>query len=61
MFKKLYRKGGFVYIDSSGHHNIGEVDKNYFIVKEIAEKNGEIKKEDAVKAYYISKGFNYTL
>ena len=43
MFKKLYRKGGFVYIDSSGHHNIGEVDKNSFIVKEIAEKNGEIK------------------
>lgn len=61
MFKKLYRKDGFVYIDKNENHNVGEIDKNSFIVKEISEKNGEIKKEDAIKAYYISKGFNYTL
>jgi hypothetical protein len=61
MFKKIYRKGGFVYIDTNENHNIGEVDKNYFIIKEIDVKNGEIKKKDAIKSYYISMGFNYTL
>ena len=54
MFKKLYRKDGFIYIDET-KIIIQKTDKNSFIVKEIAQKNGETKKKGAVKAYYIQR------
>jgi hypothetical protein len=61
MLKKLYRKDGFIYIDDSKEHNVGSIEKNYFIITKFSEKNGEIKKDDLVKEYYKSKGFHYTL
>jgi len=59
--KKLYRKGGFLYINNNDSHIVGEINKYYFIIEEIYKKEGNLKKEDAIKNYYISKGFNYTL
>lgn len=60
MIKKLYQSGGIVYIDNSEEHKIGEINKNYFIVKELS-KNNDIKKDEILKKYYKSKGFTYTL
>jgi len=60
MIKKLYQSDGIVYIDSSGEHKIGEINKNYFIIKELS-KNNNIKKDELLKKYYQSKGFTYTL
>lgn len=59
--KKLYRKGGFLYINNNDSHIVGGINKYYFIIEEIYKKEGHLKKEDAIKDYYISKGFNYTL
>tara|TARA_B100000575_G_C22747633_1_gene446413 strand:+ start:431 stop:616 length:186 start_codon:yes stop_codon:yes gene_type:complete len=61
MIKKLYQKDGFILIDNSKSHHVRGIDKNFFIIKKISEKNGDIKKEDAIREYYESKGFNYTL
>lgn len=61
MIKKLYQKDGFILIDNSKEYRIREIDKNFFIIKKISEKKGDIKKEDTIKEYYESKGFNYTL
>ena len=60
MIKKLYQSGGIVYIDNSTEHKIGEIQKNYFIVKELS-KDNDIKKDELLKKYYKSKGFTYTL
>ena len=60
MIKKFYQSGGIVYIDTSAEHKIGEINKNYFIIKELS-KNNNIKKDELLKKYYQSKGFTYTL
>lgn len=61
MIKKLYQKDGFILIDNSKEHRVKKIDKNFFIIKKVSEKNGDIKKEDAIKGYYEFNGFNYTL
>lgn len=60
MIKKLYQKCGIVYLDTSYDHRVKDIDKNYFIVKELS-KNNDIKKDEIIKKYYESKGFTYTL
>ena len=60
MIKKLYQSRGIVYIDNSTEHKIGDIQKNYFIVKELS-KDNDIKKDELLKKYYKSKGFTYTL
>ena len=60
MIKKFYQSGGIVYIDTSAEHKIGEINKNYFIIKELSKKNN-ISKDEVLKKYYQSKGFTYTL
>ena len=60
MIKKLYQNGGIVYIDNSKEHDVGKMQKNNFIIKELS-KNNDIKKDELLKKYYQSKGFTYTL
>ena len=60
MIKKLYQNGGIVYIDNSKGHDVGKMQKNNFIIKELS-KNNDIKKDELLKKYYQSKGFTYTL
>tara|TARA_Y100001960_G_C14610757_1_gene795637 strand:- start:196 stop:378 length:183 start_codon:yes stop_codon:yes gene_type:complete len=60
MIKKLYQSNGIIYIDNSEEHKIGEINKNYFIIKGLS-KNNNIKKDELLKKYYQSKGFTYTL
>lgn len=59
--KKLYRKDGFIFIDDSKDYKVGEIEKNFYIIKKFSDKNGDIKKEEILKEYYKNKGFNYTL
>ena len=44
MIKKLYQNGGIVYIDNSKEHDVGPIQKKYFIIKELS-KNNDIKKD----------------
>ena len=60
MIKKLYQKGGIVYIDNNTEHKIKQIERNYFIIQELS-KNNDIQKDEILKKYYISKGFIYTL
>ena len=60
MIKKLYQKGGIVFIDNSVEYKIKDIEKNYFIIQELS-KNNDIQKDEILKKYYISKGFIYTL
>jgi hypothetical protein len=59
--KKIYRKDGFIFIDDSKDYKVGEIEKNFYIIKKFSDKNGDIKKEEILKEYYKNKGFNYTL
>ena len=59
MIKKLYQKGGIVYIDNT-KHRIKEMERNYFIIQELS-KNNNLSKNEIFKKYYQSKGFTYTL
>ena len=61
MIKKLYQKGGFIYIDNRDDHEVGEITKNFFIINEVYKKEGNIKKNEILKEYYKNKGFIYTL
>lgn len=61
MYKKLYRKDGFVYIDNNKEYIVGSIEKNFYIITKISEKKGIIKKEEIIKDYYKTKGFTYTL
>jgi|TARA_B110000971_G_scaffold150681_1_gene153885 hypothetical protein len=60
MIKKLYQKGGIVFIDNSEEHKIGEIDKNYFIINELS-KNNNIQLDEILKKFYESKGFSYVV
>ena len=61
MIKKLYQKGGFIYIDNRDDYEVGEITKNFFIINEVYKKEGNIKKNEIFKEYYKNKGFIYTL
>ena len=61
MIKKLYQKDGFILIDNNKERRVREIDKNFLSLKKFQKKKGDIKKEDAIKEYYKSMGFNYTL
>ena len=61
MIKKLYQKGGFIYIDNRDEYEVGEITKNFFIINEVYKKEGNIKKNEIFKEYYKNKGFIYTL
>tara|TARA_B110000285_G_scaffold124713_1_gene140744 strand:+ start:335 stop:517 length:183 start_codon:yes stop_codon:yes gene_type:complete len=60
MIKKLYQKGGIVYIDNSEEHKIGEIDKNYFISQELS-NDIDIQIDEILKRFYETKGITYTL
>ena len=59
MIKKLYQKGGFIYIDNRDDHEVGEINKNFFIINEIYNKKNNVKKKEILKEYYKQKGFIY--
>ena len=61
MIKKLYQKDGFILIDNNKEHVVLEKWIKTFLSLKNFRKKGDIKKEDAIKEYYKSMGFNYTL